>query len=89
METATRFRTVAVPDSIPMYVVTLQMLPLSSKDITKYASVSSGRKRTKRTRSAIASDTRNDAVGERSLPFPVHVKITTTLPITPIMNVAA
>ena len=38
-------------------------------------------------RSATASDTRNDAVGDLNLPFPVHVKMTTMFPITPTKKV--
>lgn len=65
------------------------MMPLSSHATTKYCRRSSGTNMTRSKRSATASDTRKAAVWDRSCPFLVHVKITTTFPTTPTTKVTA
>lgn len=40
-------------------------------------------------KSAIASETRNPAVGDLSLPFPAQVRMTAMFPATPIIKVIA
>ena len=56
--------------------------------IMKYSSVSNGTNTNSNKRSAMASETRKTAVGERNLPCIDQVAITTQLPITPTRKVS-